>query len=85
MGVEFVRGDVRDLAALTALGAADLVIDCAAEPSVRAGYAGGARELIDLNLGGTHGNKGYFRPLQRETLHAKSPERDVQVYPGVCQ
>ncbi len=52
-GVEFVRGDVRDLASLTSLGAADLLIDCAAEPSVRAGYAGGARELIDLNLGGT--------------------------------
>lgn len=59
-GVEFVRGDVRDRDALMALGAADLVIDCAAEPSVRAGYAstgaeqaGAVRELIDLNLGGT--------------------------------
>ncbi len=60
-GVEFVRGDVRDPEALMALGAADLLIDCAAEPSVRAGYpaptedrrAGGPRELIDLNLGGT--------------------------------
>jgi len=63
-GVEFVRGDVRDpasLEALASLGTVDLLIDCAAEPSVRAGYpaptggrmAGGPRELIDLNLGGT--------------------------------
>ncbi len=52
-GVEFVRGDVRRAEDLEALGPADLLIDCAAEPSVKAGYDGGARELIDINLGGT--------------------------------
>lgn len=52
-GVTFVRGDVRDAAALEALGPANLLIDCAAEPSVKAGYDGGARNLIDINLGGT--------------------------------
>lgn len=57
-GVEFARGDVRRAEDLEALGHADLLIDCAAEPSVKAGYdgdgkRGGARELIDINLGGT--------------------------------
>lgn len=59
-GVEFVRGDARRPEDLEALGDADLVIDCAAEPSVRAGYSpaasagsAGVRELVDLNLGGT--------------------------------
>ncbi|HEX2612252.1 MAG TPA: NAD-dependent epimerase/dehydratase family protein, partial [Fibrobacteria bacterium] len=52
-GVEFARGDVRRPEDLEALGHADLVIDCAAEPSVKAGYGGGARALIDINLGGT--------------------------------
>ncbi len=52
-GVEFVRGDVRRAEDLEALGPADLLIDCAAEPSVKAGYDGSARELIDINLGGT--------------------------------
>jgi CDP-paratose 2-epimerase len=57
-GVEFMRGDVRHPADLEALGEANLLIDCAAEPSVRAGYGngeknGGARELVAINLGGT--------------------------------
>jgi CDP-paratose 2-epimerase len=52
-GVEFVRGDVRNRADLEALGAADLVIDCAAEPSVRAGYGESPAELVDINLTGT--------------------------------
>lgn len=51
-GVEFVRGDVRNRADLEAIGGADLVVDCAAEPSARAGYAD-PLYLVDTNLAGT--------------------------------
>lgn len=49
--VEFVHGDVRNPADLQ-LGAVDLILECSAEPSVLAGREGGARYLIDSNLGG---------------------------------
>jgi CDP-paratose 2-epimerase len=64
-GVRFMRGDVRKPTDLAAVGAVDCIIDCAAEPSVQAGYAragpgsGGsgaateARIVVDSNLGGT--------------------------------
>jgi CDP-paratose 2-epimerase len=49
-GVRFVHGDVREPADLHELGAFDLLIDCAAEPSV---IAGSARYVLDTNLNGT--------------------------------
>ncbi|BBK43842.1 3-beta hydroxysteroid dehydrogenase [Allostella vacuolata] len=52
-GVEFVHGDVRAAADLAEVGAFDLLVDCSAEPSVHAGYDGGAEYLVDTNLGGT--------------------------------
>jgi CDP-paratose 2-epimerase len=52
-GVAFVRGDVRRREDLEAVGPFDLLIDCAAEPSVQAGYDGDTRPLIDTNLTGT--------------------------------
>lgn len=52
-GVSFVHGDVRCLDDLGAAGPFDLLIDCAAEPSVQAGAAGGQRNVIDVNLLGT--------------------------------
>ena len=54
-GVEFVRGDVRSFEDLEALGPVDLIVDCCAEPSVRAGYDDDPRYLLDTNLQGlTH-------------------------------
>lgn len=50
-GVEFVHGDVRNPGDLQ-VGAVDLILECSAEPSVLAGREGGARYLIDSNLGG---------------------------------
>lgn len=52
-GVEFVLGDVRKPADL-ALGGRpiDLIVECAAEPSVLAGYDGGSRYVVEANLGG---------------------------------
>ena len=56
-GVEFLRGDVRRPGDLEAAGDADIVIDCAAEPSVHAGYGGASAvspgDLAAINLGGT--------------------------------
>ncbi|MBI2407051.1 MAG: NAD-dependent epimerase/dehydratase family protein [Gemmatimonadetes bacterium] len=52
-GVEFVHGDARNPEDL-ALGGRpiDLIVECAAEPSVLAGYGGGSRYVVDANLGG---------------------------------
>ncbi len=52
-GVEFVHGDVRSPDDLSLGGRAiDLIVECAAEPSVLAGYGGGSRYVVDANLGG---------------------------------
>src|SRR5262245_28958455 len=52
-GVEFVHGDVRSAEDLDAAGPANLLIECAAESSVHAGYSGSAQSIIATNLGGT--------------------------------
>ena len=52
-GVRFRHGDVRMADDIADLGAFDLLLDCAAEPSVHAGQDGGAAYLIDTNLVGT--------------------------------
>lgn len=52
-GVAFLKGDLRDPAQVLALAPADLILDCAAEPSVRAGYGEDLRYLYDTNLTGT--------------------------------
>lgn len=52
-GIEFVRGDVRSAEDLSLGGRpVDLIVECAAEPSVLAGYDGGSRYVVDANLGG---------------------------------
>lgn len=52
-GVEFVRGDVRSTEDIGALPPADLLVECAAEPSVLASYGPDLRYVIDTNLVGT--------------------------------
>ena len=52
-GVDFVHGDVRCAEDLDALPAFDLLIDCAAEPSVHAGNDGSPRYVLNTNLTGT--------------------------------
>ncbi len=52
-GVEFVHGDVRVAADVAAAGGFDLLLDCAAEPSVLAGVDGGADYVVGTNLLGT--------------------------------
>jgi CDP-paratose 2-epimerase len=52
-GIAFEHGDVRNREDLEAIGACDLILECSAEPSVQAGYNGGARYLLNTNLAGT--------------------------------
>ncbi|HXC51074.1 MAG TPA: NAD-dependent epimerase/dehydratase family protein [Candidatus Limnocylindrales bacterium] len=73
-GVEFVRGDVRSTDDIAALPACDLLIECAAEPSVLASYGPDLRYVLDTNLVGTlnlleycreHGSKMLFLSTSR--------------------
>ena len=54
-GVQFVHGDVRSLADLSAVSPRpDLVIECSAEASAQAGYGGSPDYLIQTNLAGCY-------------------------------
>jgi CDP-paratose 2-epimerase len=53
LGIEFVHGDVRCVEDVEALPGFDLLIDCAAEPSVQAGVKGDTLSLLHHNLLGT--------------------------------
>jgi CDP-paratose 2-epimerase len=52
-GVSFIHGDIRNPEDLEGVPAADLLIECSAEASVRAGYRNDARYLVNTNLIGT--------------------------------
>jgi CDP-paratose 2-epimerase len=52
-GITFVHGDVRNADDLEDIGLIDLIIECAAEPSVHAGVGGDARYVVGTNLVGT--------------------------------
>src|SRR5262245_204273 len=52
-GVTFVHGDVRQREDLLEVGKIDLLVDCAAEPSVLAGLDGSPDYVIQTNLVGT--------------------------------
>lgn len=52
-GVDFVHGDVRERSDLRGLPRIDALVECSAEPSVVAGYEGGAQYVQDTNLVGT--------------------------------
>jgi CDP-paratose 2-epimerase len=60
-GVAFVHGDIRNPEDLDSLPAADLLIECSAEPSVHAGYDVGTRYLVNTNLTGTFNCLEYAR------------------------
>ena len=52
-GIEFIHGDIRNPGDLATIGGVDTLIECAAEPSVLAGYDGAPNYVIDTNLKGT--------------------------------
>jgi CDP-paratose 2-epimerase len=53
-GVAFVKGDVREQGDLAAVGAADMVIECSAEPSALAGSDGDPDYVVQSNLVGAY-------------------------------
>jgi CDP-paratose 2-epimerase len=61
VGVEFVHGDIRSIDDLAGVGAADILIDASAEPSVHAGYGGDPNYLIHTNLFGAANCLEYAR------------------------
>lgn len=63
-GVDFIHGDVRNIEDFEAIPAADVVIECAAEPSVHAGYMTGVRYLMNTNLVGAFNCLEYCRRHQ---------------------
>ena len=75
-GIKFIHGDVRMPSDLPSHGV-ELLIDCAAEPSVLAGYGGSPSYLLDTNLGGTLNLLEYAR-VHRSDLFFLSTSR---VYP----
>lgn len=76
-GVNFCHGDVRVKDDLAEVDGADLVLDCAAEPSVHAGYSGGASYLVHTNLMGTANILEYCR-IHKSAIILLSTSR---VYP----
>ena len=52
-GVRFLHGDVRCPEDFVSAGAFDLLLDCAAEPSVEAGQKGSPFQVVNTNLTGT--------------------------------
>lgn len=61
-GIEFVHGDVRNPADLSAIqGTFDVLIEASAESSVHAGVGGSPRYVLDTNLGGAMNCLEYAR------------------------
>ena len=52
-GIRFLEGDVRVWSHIEQVGPFNLLIDCAAEPSVHAGTTSSPRDVIDINLSGS--------------------------------
>lgn len=52
-GIRFIKGDIRNEKDLKINKKVDLLLECAAEPSVLAGYNESPKYLIDTNLAGT--------------------------------
>ncbi len=52
-GIECIKGDVRNIETFTPFDTVDLIIDCAAEPSVMAGKGGSPMYVLETNLWGT--------------------------------
>ena len=60
-GVEFMHGDIRSVDDLAGVGAANVLIEASAEPSVHAGYGGDPNYLVHTNLFGATNCLEYAR------------------------
>ena len=76
--VDFVHGDVRAAADLAEVAPApDLILDCSAEPSAQAGYAGSLDYLIHTNLLGCYHVVELARKVKADLLFLSTS----RVYP----
>ncbi|MBI4017349.1 MAG: NAD-dependent epimerase/dehydratase family protein [Candidatus Aenigmarchaeota archaeon] len=76
-GIGFVMGDVRKREDLDALGDADVLIECSAEPSAFAGFGSSPEYLLDTNLMGAVNCLEYARKRNAEFVFLSSS----RVYP----
>lgn len=90
LGIDVFTADLRDAAAMSALPAADFVVDAAANPSVLAGVDGrtSTRELVEHNLYGTVNvleyckeRKAGFILLSTSRVYAIEPLAKLSVTP----
>jgi len=77
VGVSFFHGDVRKLEDFDQVGKTDLLIDCAAEPSVLNGYNMSPAYVIQTNLGGTVNSLEYTRRNKADIIFLSTS----RVYP----
>ncbi len=75
--VEFIHGDIRNREDFEAIGIADLIIECSAEPSVMAGLNSSPEYLINTNLLGTVNCLEYARKCGADIVFLSSS----RVYP----
>jgi CDP-paratose 2-epimerase len=75
--ISFVHGDVRVLSDFEDLPNFDLIIDCAAEPSVMAGAQGSPAYVIDTNLQGTLNTLELARRMRAKVIFLSTS----RVYP----
>ena len=66
-GIRFVHGDVRQPSDLEAVPA-DLIIECSAEPSAQAGYAGDPDYVVETNLFGCYNCLNLARKTKADFL-----------------
>ena len=66
LGVEIIRGDIRNTSDVAVLPNVDYVVDAAANPSVLAGFenSGSSRQLMEHNLWGTVNLLEYCKEIQ---------------------
>ncbi|UUX50818.1 NAD-dependent epimerase/dehydratase family protein [Nisaea acidiphila] len=88
-GIRFEHADIRDPEDIAALGPMDLLLECSAEPSVQAGYAGSPSYLLDTNLRGTlncleaaRRHNAIFVFLSTSRVYPITPLRDLPLEAG---
>lgn len=76
-GVKVIKGDIRKKKDLDKLSKVDLLIDCAADPSVASGLNNGLKYLIDTNLVGTLNSLEFVKKNNAKLIFLSSS----RVYP----
>jgi CDP-paratose 2-epimerase len=85
-GVEFIRGDVRELDELRRLPAIDALVECSAEPSVMSGVDGDTSYLLHTNLTGAYNclelarrDGAFFAFLSTSRVYPVAPQAELRL------